>query len=76
MSMSIFGKSFYSLQCWIYCVNPLVVVLALLCQHCELDCKENKLEVRLFDKQWSPSLKQMVQFGIKNIFLQYIYSIH
>ena len=31
-----------------------------LSQYSELDCEENQLEVRLFDKQKSPTPKQMV----------------
>ena len=40
-------------------------VLVLLSQHSELDCEENKLEVRLFDKQVSNTKidgKQIVKF--------------
>ena len=38
-------------------------VLVLLNQYSELDCEENQLEVRLFDKQQSPTQKQMVVDG-------------
>ena len=55
MSMSTFGVSFYSLKCWLACVNLLVrplllclrlgvvvlSVLALQSQYSELDCEEN-----------------------------------
>ena len=65
VSMSTFGISFYSLQCWIACVKgvgwgPLVeltvrsscfVSISASSQYSELDCEENKLEVRMFDKQ-------------------------
>ena len=32
-------------------IGVVVSVLALLSQYSELDCEENKLEIRLFDKQ-------------------------
>ena len=60
MSISTFGISFYSLKCWKASLKLLVSatvrsnyflsVLALLSQHSELDCEENKHEVGLFDK--------------------------
>ena len=48
MSMSTFGISFCSLL-----GVAVLSVLALLSQYSELDCEENKLEVRLFNKQYN-----------------------